>query len=55
MEFKVYFDFLNEVREMGVMNMFMAPKVLQEEFGLSKPEAMEVFLAWTNQFNLEAD
>lgn len=53
MEFKVYFDFLNEIRDLGVMNMSMAPKVLQEEFGLSKPEAMDVFTAWTKTLGQE--
>ena len=53
LEMKPFFTFLDEIREMGVMNMFMAPKVLQEEFGLSKSEAMNVFTAWTKTFGAE--
>lgn len=47
---KSYFDFLDAVRESGAINMFMAPRVLQEEFGLSKAESFEIFKAWTEKF-----
>ena len=53
MSLKDYFRYLDSVRESGVINMFMAPKVLQEQFGLSKSEAMEVFTAWTKSFEDE--
>jgi len=45
-----YFKFLDELRETGSINMFGAPAVLREEFGLSKAESYEVFKAWTEQF-----
>lgn len=50
---KPMYEFLDDIRELGVINMFMAPKVLQEEFGLSKAEAFEVFEAWCKQFKGE--
>ena len=45
-----YFDVLNQIRESGKINMFGAPKVLQETFGLSKGEALYVFQEWTKEF-----
>lgn len=46
-----YFEFLDMLRESGSINMFGAPRVLQEEFGLSKGEAFEIFKAWTEKFS----
>jgi len=48
-----YFNFLDELRESGSINMFGAPAVLRDVFGLSKSESFEVFKAWTEQFNKE--
>lgn len=48
MEF--YFEFLNALRESGQINMFGAPHVLQDEFGLEKHEAREIVTAWMKQF-----
>jgi len=48
-----FFEFLDALRESGSINMFGAPAVLREEFGLSKSESFEVFKAWTEQFNKE--
>jgi hypothetical protein len=45
-----YFEVLNQIRETGQMNMFGAPKFLQETFGLSKGEALHVFQEWTKEF-----
>ena len=42
----VMFIFLDKLRDSGKINMFGAPKVLEESFGLSKKEAREVFKAW---------
>jgi len=50
MKLQEYFDFLDALRESGSINMFGAPKVLQEEFGLSKGESFEIFTAWTEKF-----
>ena len=44
MEF--YFEFLSELRDSGRINMFGAPKVLQDEFDLDKQEAREIFSEW---------
>jgi hypothetical protein len=48
MEF--YFEFLNGLRESGQINMFGAPRVLQDEFGLNKHEARDIVSAWMEQF-----
>jgi len=40
------FIFLDKLRDSGKINMFGAPKILEESFGLSKKEAREVFKAW---------
>jgi len=44
MEF--YFEFLDELRDSGQINMFGAPRVLQDQFDLDKKEAQEIFSAW---------
>tara|TARA_R110000868_G_scaffold85896_4_gene241300 strand:- start:1574 stop:1981 length:408 start_codon:yes stop_codon:yes gene_type:complete len=44
------FIFLDKLRESGTINMFGAPRVLEESFGLSKKEARNVFQAWTKAF-----
>lgn len=48
MEF--WFEMLNELRESGTMNMFGAPKWLQENFELSKAESREIVTAWMETF-----
>jgi len=48
---KEYFDFLNELREMGVTNMFAAAPYLMDHFGMSLPDAQGVLLKWMNNFN----
>ena len=50
---KEMFTFLDDLREEGSINMFGAPRVLQQEFGLTKAESFEVFTAWTEQFKSE--
>jgi len=47
---EMYFEILNDLRESGTMNMFGAPKLLQETFELSKGEARKIFMAWTETF-----
>ena len=47
---KEYFVILDELRESGQINMFGAPRVLQDEFGLNKHEAREIVSAWMEQF-----
>jgi|TARA_R110002051_G_scaffold5847_1_gene29316 hypothetical protein len=43
----LYFEFLNDLREGGTMNMMGAPRELQNEFGLNKVQAREIFQLWT--------
>ena len=47
---KDYFEFLNNLRESGEINMFGSVEVLQEVFGMSPSQARDVFLAWTKTF-----
>ena len=45
-----FFVFLDVLQESGEINMFGAPRELQNEFGLSKQEARDVFTKWTETF-----
>ena len=38
---------LDTLRESGRMNMFGAPRWLNEEFGIPMRQAKEIFTAWT--------
>ena len=38
---------LDTLRESGAMNMFGAPRWLNEEFGIPMHQAKEIFTAWT--------
>ena len=44
---QAWFDYLDNVRESGIINMFGAPALLQERFGLPKSVAKQVFQEWT--------
>jgi|TARA_R110002110_G_scaffold52705_1_gene153037 hypothetical protein len=44
-----YFEYLNELRESGTINMMGAPREMQHEFGLDKIEARKIFQLWTEQ------
>jgi len=46
-----YFEYLDDLRESGVTNMFGAAPYLQEAFGLSRYEARDVLLKWMETFN----
>lgn len=41
-----YFEYLDELRESGITNMFGAPAYLIEEFGLTRQEAKAVTSEW---------
>lgn len=45
-----YFEELDEIREMGIINMFAAPQYLHENYGLDKDVAKTIFLEWTKRF-----
>ena len=38
------FNYLHELRESGTINMFGAPQVIQDVFGLPKNVATEIFI-----------
>ena len=44
------FDFLNDLRESGDINMFGAAPVIQEVFGLEKREARAILQEWMTNF-----
>ena len=44
-------EILTELQESGVMNMFGAPRWLEEMYGLPRKEAKELFVAWTETFD----
>ena len=50
-----YFQFLDDLRESGVTNMFESPTYLMDEYGLSKDEAFQIFLRWTKQDKFKKD
>ena len=44
----LYFEFLDDLRDGGTMNMMGAPRELQNEFGLQiNIQAREIFQLWT--------
>lgn len=46
-----YFEFLDDLRESGVTNMFGAGPYLQTAFGLSRYEAKDIVLEWMQTFS----
>jgi len=51
-EFEVeeYFDILENLRQSGKINMFGAPRWLENQFGLTKNQARLVFKKWTETY-----
>ena len=45
-----YFEFLDDLRESGDINMFGAAGVLVEVFDITKQEARDILSAWMKQF-----
>ncbi len=45
-----HLDYLDELRESGVTNMFGAGSYLQDKFELDKNEAKEILLYWMKTF-----
>ena len=45
-----YFDYLDNLRESGVTNMFGAAPYLQEAFDLTKIEAREILKEWMENY-----
>lgn len=50
-EFEEYFDFLDDLRESGVTNMFGATPYLVEEFGVDKSTARRILTEWMRSFS----
>ena len=48
---KEYFDYLVELRDSGVTNMWGAAPYLEQEFGLSRQDAKDILIAWIESFN----
>ena len=48
-----YFEFLDDLRESGAINMYGAAGVLVEVFDITKQEAREILSAWMKQFRKE--
>ena len=46
-----HYEYLMELRDSGVTNMFGAAPYLQEVFGLSRSEARAVLLEWMESFS----
>jgi len=45
-----YFEYLVELRDSGVTNMFGAGPYLQREFGLTRNEARDILIKWIESF-----
>lgn len=48
---KEMFEFLNDLRESGSINMFGASPYLAEQFQLSNMESLNTLVKWTKHFN----
>ena len=48
-----YYEYLDALRESGVVNMFGAGAYLENQFGLSKSEARTILIAWMEQYKSE--
>lgn len=46
-----YFEFLDNLRESGVTNMFGAVPYLMDEFILDNEEAKDILVRWMESFN----
>ena len=51
----LYFEFLDDLRDGGTMNMMGAPRELENEFGLNKIQARSVFQLWCLNFESAVD
>jgi hypothetical protein len=50
-----YFNYLDNLRESGVTNMFVAGPYLQKQFGLDRNKAQTVLLEWMQWVNDNPD
>ena len=47
---EMYFEYLDQLRESGITNMFGAPMYLVDEFGISKYDARAITQEWMETF-----
>lgn len=45
-----YYEYLDELRDSGVTNMFGAASYLEDAFGLTRKEAKAILLDWMGTF-----
>ena len=50
-EFEEYFEYLDQLRESGVTNMFGATPYLVEEFGVDRSTARRILTEWMRSFS----
>ena len=48
---EMYFEYLDQLRESGITNMFGASPYLQEAFNLNRYEAKDILLEWMQTFS----
>jgi len=48
---ETYFEFLDDLRDSGAVNMFGASVDLREEFGLGKIEARKILGQWMDTYD----
>jgi hypothetical protein len=48
------FEYLYDLRDSGIVNMWGAPPFLQERFGLTRNESRDYFFEWMDSFNKES-
>ena len=52
---ELVYEFLDDLRESGTVNMFGATWDLQEEFGFDRPMAKELLSDWMAQYGKDND
>jgi len=50
MDKEIIFEYLDDLRESGVTNMYGAGSYVQDEFGLSRREAGDLLVEWMTTF-----
>ena len=49
-EMQEYYDYLDELRESGITNMFGAAPYLADEFGVDKRQARSILSSWMENY-----
>lgn len=45
-----YYEYLEELRKSGETNMFGAGPYLEQEFGLTRREALDILMKWMKEY-----